>query len=342
MRHWSYQRILCGLILCASSVFASDEPKVRLIATGGTIAGGRSGSLAATEIRELYPELSGVAELSVEDYLTIGSSRMTPELQFGIAKRVNELFRDEPELSGIVVTHGTDSLEETAFLLDLLLEGDRPVVFAAAMRPPRRSDTDAPRNLVNAVRLAATEGTRGLGVLVTLNDEIHAARDVRKTHTVATNAFASPGLGPLGYFDGENIYLARKPARRLTLDVDAVEPRVTLIRLFTGSDGSHVRAAIDSGQRGIVLEVFGRGNVPPQVMDAVRDARNKDIAVVFATRTGGGRVLVGDDTKRSGVISGEDLDGLKARLVLVATIATTSDPAKLRSYFRRLSGKLEQ
>ncbi len=314
---------------------------MRLIATGGTIAGGRSGSLSAIEIRELYPELSGVAELSVEDYLTIGSSRMTPELQFGIAKRVNELFRDEPELSGIVVTHGTDSLEETAFLVDLLLKGDRPVVFAAAMRPPRRSDTDGPRNLVNAVRLAASDGARGLGVVVTLNDEIHAARDVRKTHTVATNAFASPGLGPLGYFDGENIYLARKPARRLTLDVDAVEPRVTLIRLFTGSDGSQVRAAVASGQRGIVLEVFGRGNVPPKVMDAVRDARNKDVTVVFTARAGGGRVLVGDDAKRSGVISGEDLDGLKARLVLVATLATTSDPAKLRSYFRRLSGKLE-
>ena len=342
MGNWNYQRILCALILCASSVSASNEPKVRLIATGGTIAGGRAGSLSAAELKELNPALASVAELSVEDFMAIGSSRMTPELQFGIAKRVNELFHDEPELSGIVVTHGTDSLEETAFLLDLLLEDDRPVVFVAAMRPPRRSNTDAPRNLLNAVRLAATEGARGLGVLVTLNDEIHTARDVRKTHTVATNAFASPGFGPLGYFDGENIYRARKPARRLTLDVDAVEPRVTLIRLFTGSDGSQVRAAVASGQRGIVLEVFGRGNVPPKVMDAVRDARNQDVTVVFTARAGGGRVLVGDDAKRSGVISGEDLDGLKARLVLVAVLATTSDPAKLRSYFSRLSGKLEE
>ena len=342
MRNWNYQRILCGLVLCASSVSAVDQPKVHLIATGGTIASGPAGLLSAAELKERNPELRNVAELSVEDYLTIGSPRMTPELQFGIAKRVNEIFHDEPELSGVVITHGSDSLEETAFLLDLLLEGDRPVVFAAAMRPPRRSDTDAPRNLVNAVRLAASEGARSLGVIVTLNDEIHAARDVRKTHTIATNAFASPGLGPLGYFDGDNIYLARKPARRLTLDVDAVEPRVTLIRLFTGSDGSQVRAAVASGQRGIVLEVFGRGNVPPQVMDAVREARNKDIVVVFSPRTGGGRVLVGDDAKRSGVISGEDLDGLKARLVLVAALATTSDPAKLRSYFRRLSGRLEE
>ena len=144
MGNWNYQRILCALILCAasadasashavalwrrraSSVSASDEPKVRLIATGGTIAGGRAGSLSAAELKELNPELNNVAELSVEDYMAIGSSRMTPELQFGIAKRVNEIFRDEPELSGVVITHGSDSLEETAFLLDLLLEDDRP------------------------------------------------------------------------------------------------------------------------------------------------------------------------------------------------------------------------
>jgi L-asparaginase len=176
---------------------------------------------------------------------------------------------------------------------------------------------------------------------VTLNDELHAARDVQKTHTVATNAFASPGLGPLGYFDGDSIYLARKPARRLTLRVNAIEPRVTLIRLFAGSDGTQVRAAVAAGRRGIVLEVFGRGNVPPKVMDAVRDARAKNIAVVFTPRTGGGRVVLDDVAMRSGVVSGEDVDGLKARLVLVAALGTTSEPDQLQSYFRVLSGKLE-
>lgn len=334
--------MLCGLLLCASTVSASDKPKVRLIATGGTIASGRAGSLPARELQKRNPELNDIAELSVEDYLTIGSTRMTPELQFGLAEHVNALFREEPDLSGIVITHGTDSLEETAFLVDLLLKAERPVVFAAAMRPPHRSDTDAHRNLVNAVRLAATEGAKGLGVLVTLNDELHAARDVRKTHTVATNAFTSPGFGPLGYFDGENIYLARRPSRRLTLLVDSIEPRVGLVRLFAGSDGSQVRAAVAAGRRGIVLEVFGRGSVPPKVMNAVRDARVKNITVVFTSRTGGGRVVLGNEAKRSGVVSGEDLDGLKARLVLVAALATTNDPETLRSYFRRLSGKLEE
>ena len=313
---------------------------MHLLGTGGTISGGSSGSLSASKISKLVPGLDAVAELSVEDFVTIGSSRMTPDLQFHLARRVGALFRERPELSGIVITHGTDSLEETAFLLDLLGVAEKPVVFAAAQRPPRRSDTDGPRNLLNAVRIAAAEGMRGLGVLVTLNDEIHAARDVRKTHSIALNAFSSPWVGPLGQVDGGRIYLFHRPARRLELDVDRIEPRVTLIRLFAGSDGSQVKAAVRSGQRAVVLEVFGRGNVPPKVLDAVREARKQDVVVVFTTRTGGGRVELGSESKRIG-LSGEDLDGLKARLVLVAAMGTTTDLDELASYYRQLSGELE-
>jgi L-asparaginase len=339
-----YCRSLCVLLLGTSSAFtapAQDAPKIRLIATGGTIAAGPSGSLTARDLRDLVPELAANTGLILEDYLAIGSSQMTPELQYGLAQRVNALFQDEPGLSGIVITHGTDSLEETAFLLDLLVKGDRPVVFTAAMRAPREPDSDAPRNLGNAVRLAASPAARGLGVVVTLNDEIYAARDVRKTHAHAIDAFALPYRGPLGSFDDGRIYITHKPAHRLTLDVADIEPRVSLIRLFSGSDGSLVRAAIESSQRGIVIEAFGRGNVPPLVMDAVREARARDVTVVFTTRTGGGRAVIGEKARRLGVLSGEGLDGLKARLVLVAALATTSDPATLQSYFRRLSGQLE-
>lgn len=341
MRKSNYHRLLCGLVLCASAATAADRPKVHVIATGGTIAGGRSGSLTAARLLELDPELPRIAELSAEDYVTIGSSHITPEIQFGLAKRVSALFREDSDLAGIVITHGTDSLEESAFLVDLLVDESRPVVFVGAMRPPRQADTDGPRNLLNAVRLAASEGATGLGVVVTLHDEIHAARDVRKTHAIATDALASPGLGPLGYFDEDAIYLARRSARRLTLDVDAIEPRVTVIRLFAGSDGTQVNAAVASGQRGIVVEVFGRGNVPPKVFDAIRNAHDHDVVVVFVSRTGGGRVVLSDDVRREGVISGEDLGGLKARLVLVAALGTTRDHNELQSYFRRLSGRLE-
>lgn len=341
MRNFVYLWMFCGVLSCPPGSGADDEPHVRLIATGGTIAGGRSGTLTARELRELVPETSRLVQLSVEDYVTIGSSQMTPELQFGLAQRVQDLFRHDPELSGIVITHGTDSLEETAFLVDLVVEDERPVVFAGAMRAPRSPDSDAPRNLLNAVRLAASSEARGLGVVVTLNDEIHAARDVRKTHTIAFDAFRSPSSGPIGYVDDGHLYITHRPAHRFDLDVRAVEPRVALVRLFAGSDGALVRAAIESGQRGIVVEAFGRGNAPPAVMDAVRDARAEGVAVVFTSRTRRGRVVLTEEAKHLGVVSGEDLDGLKARLVLAAALPTTSEPERLQSYFRQLAGRLE-
>ena len=327
-------------LLLGSGLASAQIPEVHLLATGGTISGGESGSLKSDDLVELLPELAGVATTTTEDFSTIGSSRMTPELQLRLAQRVRALFEQRPKLAGIVITHGTDSLEESAFLLDLLVPAGRPVVFAAAQRPPRQDDSDGARNLMNAIRIAASPDMRGLGVLVTLNDEIHGARDVRKTHSIAVQAFASPWVGPLGQVDNEHIYLFHLPARRLELASQSVEPRVSLIRMVAGSDGSQVRHAVESGARGIVLEVFGRGNVPPEVFQAVREARAKEVAVVYTTRTGGGRVELGRDARGVGVISGEDLDGLKARLVLVAALPITTDIDTLKMYFRQLSGEV--
>ena len=329
--------ILAAVALGAPRVFAQPLPRVRLIGTGGTISGGAAGSLKAEDLTHLIPELAPVAEVSVEDYVTIGSSRMTPELQFGLARRVNALFASDPGLAGIVITHGTDSLEETAFLVDLLVPLGRPVVFAAAQRPPRMTDSDGPRNLLNAVRIAASPDARDLGVLVTLNDEVHAARDVRKTHAIALDAFKSPWLGPIGYVDAGRFRLARRPARHLTLSPPRVEPKVDLLTLVAGSDGHLVRASAASGAQGLVVEVFGRGNVPPAVMEAVREAREKGVVVVFTTRTRGGRVEIGDDARKLGVVGGEDLDGLKARMLLVAALGQTSDLSTIQSYFLTLS-----
>ncbi len=320
---------------------SSAVPKVHLLGTGGTIAGGRGGALGAGDLASLVSDLSTVAEVSVEDYSNIGSSRMTPELQFRLAQRVRALFQERSELAGIVITHGTDSLEETAFLLDLVVPAGKPVVFAAAQRPPRESDTDGPRNLLNAIRIAALPGARGLGVLVTLNDEIHAARDVRKTHSIALDAFVSPWVGPIGHVDSGRVYLYHQPARLLTIDAPAVEPRVDLVTLYAGSDGSAIRQAAASGMRGIVVEVFGRGNLPPEAMAAVMEAREKGVVVVFTTRTGGGRVELGEDAKRAGVLSAEDLDGLKARIVLVVALGAGADADGITSYFRRLAGELD-
>jgi L-asparaginase len=318
-----------------------DLPHVHLLATGGTIAGGATGALDAEDFTKLIPELDRIAKLTVEDFSNIGSSRMTPELQFQLAGRVNELFGSQPGLSGVVITHGTDSLEETAFFLDLLISSDRPVIFAAAQRPPRMTDSDGPRNLLNAIRLAAASASREMGVLITLNDEIHAAREVRKEHSIALDAFRSSWTGPVGTVDSGRIYFFRKPLRRLTLSVSSIEPRVDLITLVAGSDGHLVRAAVSSGAKGIVVEVFGRGNVPPKVMEAVEEARKKDVVVVFTTRTRGGRVVLNSSARDLGIISAEDLDGLKARMLLVAALGEVHDLKTLSAYFRKLSGEIE-
>jgi L-asparaginase len=326
--------------MLAAALSVQPLPKVHLLGTGGTISGGASGSLGAGDLVSLISDLSAVAQVSFEDFSSIGSSRMTPELQFQLARRVRALLQERPDLAGIVITHGTDSLEETAFLVDLVVPPGKPVVFAAAQRPPREADTDGPRNLRNAIRIAALPGAGGLGVLVTMNDEIHAARDVRKTHATAVNAFVSVGAGPIGLVDAGRVYLYHRPARHLTIETQAVEPKVDLVGLYAGSDGQAIRRAVDAGARGMVVEVFGRGNIPPEAMEAVREARDKGIVVAFSSRTGGGRVELGDEAVRAGVISAEDLDGLKARIVLVVALGAGADPATIGEYFRQLSGEL--
>ena len=299
-------------------VAAQPLPQVHLIGTGGTISGGAAGPLNAADLRAALPGLAEVASVTTEDYLRVGSSRMTPELQHGLAARVAEVFAERPALAGIVITHGTDSLEETAFLLDLLLPAGRPVVFAAAQRPPRFEDTDGPRNLLDAIRLAASPRARDLGVLVVLNSQIHAAREVEKTHSIALHAFASPDTGPAGMVDDGELWLFSTPRRRVHLPAAAVEPRVELVRLTAGGGAGPVRAAVEQGVRGLVIETFGRGNVPPPAMEAIEAAMAAGVLVVFTTRTGGGRVVLPERLLQLGVVSGEDLDGLKARMLLVA------------------------
>lgn len=322
----------------SASAFAADKPRVHMISTGGTIAGGPAGPLNAANLLERAPEIAKIAEVTFEDFSNIDSSRMTPERQMNLAKRVREIFAKDKSLAGIVITHGTDSLEESAFALDLLVDSDRPVVFAAAQRPPREPDSDGPRNLLNAVRIAAAPASRGMGVMVSLNSEINAAHDVRKTHSVSLDAFRAPGVGPLGYVDGEAVIFTARPARRVHIPAETVEPKVDLLTLVAGSDARLIDAAVASGAKGLVIETFGRGNVPEGAMEGIARARKAGIPVVFTTRTRGGRVEVDAEGRALGVIGAEDLDGLKARMVLVMTLPITQDATALQGYYNRLSG----
>jgi L-asparaginase len=340
-RKASYTTFGCVALLAALAVSrasTAELPHVHLLATGGTISGGQQ-PLDAAGLAALVPGVSLVARVTMEDVTRVGSSRMTPELQFRLATRVNDLLAADSDLAGIVITHGTDTLEETAFLLELLVTSDRPVVFAAAQRPPRDADTDGPRNLLNAFRIAASPQARGLGVLVTLNDEVHSARYVRKTHAIALDAFQSPWVGPVGYVDAGRLVVTRGRAARVTLAPPRVESRIDLITLTAGSDGHLIRAAVDAGARGIVVEVFGRGNVPPAAMDAVKAARDSGVVVVFTTRTRGGRVELDEAALKLGVVGGEDLDGFKARMLLVAALGAGADGPAIQNLVERLAGQ---
>ncbi len=342
MRAFSRLRSLRALALVAAmapaAAVAQSRPEVHLVGTGGTISGGAAGPLNAADLRAALPGLDEVATVTTEDYVRIGSSRMTPEVQLGLAQRIAEVFAERPSLAGVVVTHGTDSLEETAFLLDLLLPAGRPVVFAAAQRPPRFEDTDGPRNLLDAIRVASSPRARDLGVLVCLNSQIHAAREVEKTHSIALHAFASPDTGPIGLVDDGEVWLFSSPLRRVHLPAAAVEPRVELVRLTAGGGGASIRGAISEGARGLVVETFGRGNAPPPAMEAVEAALAAGAVVVFTTRTGAGRVALPDPVLQAGVISGEDLDGLKARMLLVAALGAGRSPEEIAAAFRTLAG----
>jgi L-asparaginase len=323
------------------------RPRVLVLATGGTIAAvGYAGErdLRSGDLLAAIPdaaEIAGIAEISTEDLLALGSSDFTPETLARIAARVRRAFGEDPGLAGVVVTQGTDSIEESAFFLDLVLGEERPVVVTGAMRLPGAPGSDGPRNLANAVRLAASPALRGFGVVVTLADEIHAAREVRKAHAIALDAFVSPA-GPLGYLDQGGIFLVHRPLRRVVVAGagSGVEPRVELVVAAVGDDGRQVRAAVEAGARGLVVELFGRGNSPDPLREAILEARRQGVVVVVTSRTGRGRVVVSPALEAAGVLSGEDLDGLKARMVLVAGLGAAAGPDELQGYFHRLSGRV--
>ena len=319
--------------------------KVRLLATGGTISGGidhstgKPRSLQAEDLLALVTELDESVEIEYEDFCTIPSSSMTPELEFSLAKRINHIFKTDSDLSGIVVTHGTDSLEETAFLLWLLVDDARPVVLTAAQRPPRYIDSDGPRNLLNSIRTAVSEKAKGKGVLVCLNNEINSARYVRKTHTIALETFKSGQHGIIGYVDGKDILFFDKPLNRHTIATNNIDPNVHLIKLVVGMNPKFVEAAIKAGPSALVIEAFGRGNVPSAIMEKLLEARKRGITVSVVSRCDEGRVVPRQIWEENGIIAGEDIDGLKARLLLCLLVTQTKDPKLIQQYFTHLSGR---
>ena len=313
--------------------------RVIVLATGGTIASRYSADqgavVASVTGEELVRSLTGLApgiEIATEQFVNVGSFRITFELAFSIVSRVNALLAD-PTVAGVVVTCGTDTMEEMAYLADLLVSSDKPVVFTGAQRHADQPDSDGPRNLYCAVLAAASPIVNGLGATIVFEDEIHAARDVTKIHASRSGTFASAEHGKLGEIDGGKVIVTRRPVRQPAIPAAAIEPKVDLIKICMGSDERFVDCAVSTGARGLVLEAFGRGNATSEVAAAVRRAVAAGVVVAVTSRCPQGRAAPiyggagagGRDLLESGAIFAGDLSGIKTRLLLGVLLGAGAD-----------------
>jgi L-asparaginase len=332
---------------------APDLPRVAIVTTGGTIdsLGVDRLDLAAyleTGVRlgpgelveGIAPELATVARAVEVPFRRLRAHALTDDDLADLVALVRGLL-ERDEADGVVITHGTNTLEETAWLLHLVVPGDRPVVLTGAMRPASALSGDGPLNVVNAVRLAASPAARGLGTLTLLDDTIHGARDVTKTDTMRLSAFRDGAGGPLGWVDGDGrVVLSHRPARGLPLrgafaDVDLrALPRVDIVLTYLGADGALVDAAVDAGAQAIVSAGTGAGYPTPGEVEALERASAAGVVVCQATRVGGGRVpLVGSLVAR-GWVAADDLQPWKARILLrLAAASGVRERAALQALF---------
>ncbi|BAB05343.1 asparaginase [Halalkalibacterium halodurans] len=318
--------------------------KVLVIHTGGTIAmhEDEKGGVQPKETNPLFAtveSLTSIASIEVDDFLNIPSPHMTPELMFQLAERLKSRVGNE-SFDGVVITHGTDTLEETAYLLDLLLDWEVPVVVTGAMRSSNELGADGPHNFISAVKTAATDEAKGKGVLVVFNDEIHTAKNVTKTHTSNVATFQSPQYGPIGIVTKRGVTFHHAPSYKESYTVSSIDHRVVLLKAYAGMDGSVVDAIADTGIDGLVIEAFGQGNLPPAVVPSIKRLHQANIPVVLVSRSvsgivqetyayeGGGRHL-----KDLGVIFTNGLNGQKARLKLLVALELTTDRKKLQEIF---------
>ena len=326
-------------------------PKVAFIGTGGTISSLGSGPLdvqdygstnnrmQADEIIAMFPSLADVAQVVPIRYANIVSPGIGFSDWRALVLACDKAVADHPDLTGIVIGHGTASLEETAYALNLTVKVDIPVVLVGSQRPASGLSTDAGMNLVSAVRTAASPSARGMGVLVVLNEEIQAAREVTKTSTLRMQTFRTRDFGVLGHADADRIAFYRAPVRRRAPDtefdirtLDAM-PRVDIAYAYAGSDGTAIRAFAAAGARGIVSAGFAPSFPTPLDTEALALAAKEGIVVALSTRAGSGRVFPGQKLHDNGFISADNLNPQKARILLAFALTLTDDPALIATFF---------
>ena len=280
-----------------------------------------------------------IAQVEGEDLISVGSAAIGPAEWLQLAERVNQALAED--VTGVVVTHGTATLEETAYFLHLTVKSAKPVVVTGAMRPPTALSTDADLNLLDAVRIAASPEAAGKGALTVLNNEIQCARDVTKSNTFRVETFRPNELGFLGYADSDGeVVFYRAPLRKHTVDTlfdvsgRAALPRIDIVYSYAGADGLLVDAVRQNGSDGLVLAGFGGGSYPPAVIEAAVRAVGEGIPVVLASRSTAGRVVMTPKKEEQGFIVSDNLAPQKARVLLMLALTVTQDRAEIQQMFR--------
>ncbi|MEG0772251.1 asparaginase [Clostridium sp.] len=322
--------------------------KVVVIFNGGTISmkvdpkiQAAVPTLTGEEIMSMVTGIEAYAEVESYTFSSLPGPHMTPDLMLELSNYVKG-FLDREDVEGIVVTHGTDSLEETAYFLDLTIKSEKPVVVTGSMRNSSELGYDGPANLAAAICTATSKASRNRGVLVCLNDELNCASEVTKSHSMHLNTFKSPEFGPIGIVDNNEAIFYRNSLNKEHIDTKKVENSVDLIKACAGMDGKLIDFCVNEGAKGLVIEAMGRGNIPPKMAEAVERAIKKDVAVVIVSRCYKGRVLDsygypggGKGLRNAGAIFGESLPGQKARIKLMLALGKTNDINEIREIFEK-------
>jgi L-asparaginase len=322
---------MLGLILLSTVAFAQTQPVVVLIATGGTIAmkidpvkKAPVPAISGEDLLATVPDVAKFARMEVNNISNVPSAYMDPARWTALTREVNRTLA-RPEVAGVIISHGTDTLEETAWWLDLTTNSDKPVVLIGAQRNASESDFDGPRNLLNAVRICIDPQSKGKGAMLVMNNQINAARDVTKTNTSSVETFKSGEWGLLGVVDFDRIIYSRSPLRRQHVDIAGEPmPYVEIVSTYGGTDGYLMKAAVAHGAKGVVVQALGWGNVNPATSAAIKEIMGQGIPVVITSRVPSGRVLPnygyeggGKVLADAGAVMADDLSPQKARILLM-------------------------
>ncbi len=301
--------------------------------------GGAVPRYSGDELLDKIPEAKELADITCYDFGKYPGPHMTPALMMNLSMKIRELMQQE-EYAGIIVTHGTDTLEETAYFLDLTIKTETPIVVIGSMKNSSEPEWDGPRNLLDAIHICLNDNCRNIGVLVCLNGEINAASEVTKIYTEQIDSFTSLDFGDLGFVQNGRVILNRLPRRLETIETDKLVTNVDLLTVYAGMDEKFFKYSADSGVEGIIVEALGVGNVPPPAFEGIKYAVEKGIPVVLVSRCPAGETLdiysypgAGKWLHKLGVIFADYLNGQKARIKLMLALGITKDKKKLRKLF---------